>query len=210
MTGIVESVVILVMNFILFSGYSGVFLLMLLESALIPIPSEVIMPFCGFLVAQQKLDLLSSVVAGTLGNVVGSIAAYAVGLYLGRGFILKYGRYILLKQRYLALTERWFKKYGDKAIFFSRMMPVVRTFVSLPAGIGKMDFKKFVLYTFFGSLPWVFLWTYIGVYLGSKWETIFQYTHLLDLAVLIGILVVALAYFIRRRRKAEGKITGAR
>lgn len=182
-------------------GYFGIFFLMILESAFMPVPSEVVMPFSGYLVSQGQFDLLFVTLAGTLGNVAGSVISYFIGLYIGRTVVLKYGKYILLKEKYLVLTEHWFKKYGDKAIFFSRMLPVVRTVISLPAGVGKMNFKKFVLYTFVGSIPWNFALAYLGFWFGANWSTVLNYGHVLDkiIIIVIGVLIVWL--FLKRRKK---------
>ena len=169
-----------------------------------PVPSEIVMPFAGFLVSSGNFNLWYVVLAGTVGNVVGAVIAYYVGLYLGRGFILRYGKYILLEEKYLSLTEKWFSKYGEKTIFFCRMLPVVRTINSLPAGIGKMNMKKFLFYTFLGSIPWNFALTYLGFVLGKNWNIISNYSHILD--ILVGIVVSAfIVWFVithrRKRRK---------
>ena len=134
-------------------GLPAVFLLMLLESACIPVPSEAIMPFAGFAVSEGTMTLLGITVAGVTGNVVGSWIAYWVGLYGGRPFIDKYGKYVLLRHHHVELAERWFAKYGPVAVFFSRCLPIVRTFISLPAGIARMPFWKFTLYTRAGLHP---------------------------------------------------------
>jgi len=184
------------------SGYLGIFFLMALESALIPIPSEIVMPFAGFLVSSGQFNLWYVVLAGTLGNLAGSLVAYVVGFYLGRGFILRYGKYILLKEKHLLLVEKWFKKYGDKTVFFSRLLPVVRTVNALPAGIGKMNLKKFIIYTFVGSIPWNFALTYLGFLLREKWDIILKYSHILD--IIVGILLVCLiVWFIVSYRKKK-------
>ena len=184
------------------SGYLGIFFLMALESALIPIPSEIVMPFAGFLVSSGQFNLWYVVLAGTLGNLVGSLVAYFIGLYFGRGFILRYGKYVLLKEKHLLLAEKWFKKYGDKTVFFSRLLPVVRTVNALPAGIGKMNLKKFIIYTFVGSIPWNFALTYIGFLLREKWDMILKYSHILD--IIVGIIVVCfIVWFVVSYRKKK-------
>lgn len=183
------------------TGYFGVFFLMTLESALIPIPSEIIMPFSGFLVSSGEFNIWYVVTAGTLGNLVGSLILYFVGLYLGRGFILKYGKYVLLKKEHLILTERWFRKYGEKTVFFSRMLPVVRTINALPAGIGKMNLNKFILYTFVGSIPWNLALTYIGFVLGKNWDLILRYSRVIDIVVVVLLVSLIAWYLIFRRKK---------
>ena len=141
-----------VINIISTLGYGGIFFLMALESALIPIPSEIIMPFSGFLVFDEKFSFLAVVLWGTIGNLIGSIAAYFIGLYGGRPLIEKYGKFILISRHELDLADSWFKKYGSLSVLVSRMLPAARTFISLPAGIARMPFGKFCLYTFLGSL----------------------------------------------------------
>jgi len=193
----------LILQIISTSGYSGVFFFMVLESALMPIPSEIVMPFSGYLASLGKFDLIALTIVSSVANLVGSIIAYLIGLKVGRKLVLKYGKFILLKEKYLMLTEKWFKKYGGKAIFFSRMMPVVRTVISLPAGIGKMNFKKFSLYTLVGSMPWNFALTYIGFWLGKNWTMVHSYSKELDIIVVMVLIVVAVSYLwkLRKNRK---------
>jgi len=194
----------LVTNFIINTissfGYFGVGLMMAIESVCIPLPSEIIMPFAGFLVAQGKFSLLGVTLAGAFGCLVGSVVAYAVGIWGGRGFIEKYGKYILISRHDLAVADKFFNKYGSSAIFFSRLMPVVRTFISLPAGIAKMNFSKFVVYSFLGSLPWCFALAYIGKKLGDHWDTLGVYFHKFD-AVIVAAIVVGVIWYVRRHLK---------
>ena len=182
-------------------GPPAVFLLMLLESACIPVPSEAIMPFAGFAVSEGDMTLLGITVAGVLGNLVGSWIAYWVGLYGGRPFIDKYGRYILLRHHHVELAERWFDRYGPIAVFFSRVLPIVRTFISLPAGVAKMPFWKFTLYTVLGCIPWVFFLGWVGVRLGEHWEDIRGYLHFADYIVVAAIVVVLVWAWLRWRKK---------
>jgi len=184
----------LVVNSISVFGYPGVFVLMLLESASIPIPSEIIMPFSGYLIWVEKFSLLPVVLWGTLGNLVGSIIAYLVGLYGGRPLAEKYGKYVLLSSHDLDRAENWFKKYGSISVLFSRMLPVVRTFISLPAGVAKMPFLKFCLYTFLGSLPWAFVLTYAGIIMGENWSGLEGYFRQFDWAILALILLTVSWY----------------
>ncbi|MDE1769546.1 MAG: DedA family protein [Thaumarchaeota archaeon] len=172
------------------TGYLGIFALMVAESALIPIPSEIIMPFSGYLASTGKLDPILIILAGSVGNLVGSLIAYIVGIKLGREVILKYGKYVLLKKSHLDWTESFFKKYGDRSTFVSRLLPAIRTYISLPAGIAKMNLKKFAIYTFAGSIIWSAMLTYVGVALGDEWTKIRQYSHYIDIAVIAGIIVV--------------------
>lgn len=169
-------------------GYGGVFLCMIIESACVPLPSEIIMPFSGYLVFTGQFTLWGVALAGALGNVVGSLVAYYAGLYLGRGFIYDYGRYVLISRKDLELAERWFEKYGSAAIFFSRLMPIIRTFISFPAGITRMKIVPFIIYTFLGSLPWCLGLAWIGMKTGEHWITLGEYFHKFDIA--IGILIL--------------------
>ncbi len=197
---VVEVLVNWITQMIASVGYFGVFFLMVLESAVMPVPSEVVMPFAGYLSFTNVFNIWYVVLAGTIGNLVGSLIAYFAGMYLGRGFILRYGKYILLEKKYLLLTEKWFKRYGDKIIFFSRMLPVVRTVISLPAGIGRMNLKKFIIYTFVGSIPWNFALTYVGYWLGKRWELILSYSRILDIVVILGIIFLIVWYVWSHRK----------
>ena len=172
---------------------------MIAESALIPIPSEVIMPFSGYLVSSGKLNVVYVIIAGSIGNLIGSLVAYYIGLRLGREFILKYGKYVLLRKSHLETTESYFKKYGDRSTFISRMLPAVRTYISLPAGVAKMNLKKFIIYTLIGSIIWNSILTYIGIQLGQEWKNILHYSDYFDAIVVIGV-IIAIAVFLRSRR----------
>ena len=203
LSGLIEWGIDLIISGIAFLGYGGIIFFMALESACIPIPSEVIMPLSGYLAYKGALDLLGVVLAGSLGSMLGSLAAYYAGLKLGRPFILKYGKYIFMKEEDLERAEKWFARYGGKATFISRMLPVVRTFISLPAGIGRMEIKTFTLYSFVGSIPWCALLACLGYYLGDSWRIIFdQYGHYLDYAVVAGIVALVAYYLYKRRGRA--------
>lgn len=187
-------------------GYFGVAMMMAIESACIPLPSEIIMPFSGYLVSRGQFTLIGITLAGSIGSVAGSVAAYWIGIWVGREFLEKYGKYILITRHDLNIADRFFNKYGEAAVFFSRMLPVVRTFISLPAGIAKMNFYKFVTYTFAGSLPWCFLLGYAGKKTGDNWEILGAYFHKFD--IVIGIIIVlSIIWFVRRhieiRKKGE-------
>jgi membrane protein DedA with SNARE-associated domain len=203
------SVVELVSNFAIYiiqtMGYWGVFIGMTLESACIPIPSEIIMPFSGYVVWQgtTNMTLMGITLVGAIGNLIGSLIAYFVGLKGGRPFLEKYGRYIFITHSKLELADRWFERYGWEAVLISRMLPVVRTFISLPAGIANMDLKKFSLYTFIGSLPWSFILAYIGVQLGPNWDLIESYFHIMDIGVFIGILGLIVYLILSYRSKSK-------
>jgi membrane protein DedA with SNARE-associated domain len=153
------------------------------------------MPFSGYLVTTGQFTMLGVTLAGAVGNVIGSIVAYYAGVWGGRPFVERYGPYVLLSRRDLDTADRWFAKYGEAAVFFSRLLPVVRTFISLPAGIARMNFPRFVIFTFIGALPWCYLLAYIGVAMGERWEGLREYFHQFD--IVIGVcLVLAGAYFL--------------
>lgn len=176
-------------------GYLGIVLLMGIESACIPLPSEVIMPFSGYLVFRGDFELFRVALAGAFGCLVGSIPAYYLGLYGGRPLIERYGKYVLVSPKDLDLAYRWFERYGDWAIFFSRLLPVVRTFISFPAGVAGMNFTRFVVFTFVGSFPWCLGLAYLGMKLGQNWDTLGGYFHRFDMV--IGVLIIlGVAYYI--------------
>jgi len=175
-------------------GYSGIVMLMAIESACIPLPSEIIMPFSGYLVSTGELNLWLVALAGAIGCVLGSLVAYWVGMYGGRPLIEKYGRYLLVSRRDLDMADRWFAKRGEIIVFVSRLLPAIRTFIAFPAGVAKMDLKRFIIYTFAGSFPWCLGLAYVGQKLGEKWnkdDTLKTWFHRFDF--LIGIVVVLLA-----------------
>lgn len=177
-------------------GYSGIALLMAIESACIPLPSEIIMPFSGYLVSTGQFTLWGTAVAGALGCVLGSVLAYWVGYFKGREFVLKYGKYILIAPKDVEWADRWFAKYGQSAIFFSRLLPVIRTFISLPAGIARMPFWPFVVWTFLGSLPWCYGLSYVGFIMQENWNTLGPWFHKFD-AVIAVFLLVGLYFWIK-------------
>ena len=185
-------------------GLPGVFLLMLAESACIPIPSEATMLFAGFNVSDGEYSLFAVVTVGVVANVVGSWAAYALG-YFGRIDILeKHGAKLHIKPSHLAWADRWFEHYGDATVFFSRMLPIIRTFISLPAGVAKMPFWRFTLLTAAGCIPWVFLLAFIGKQAGDRWEQWKDNLHYVDYAVLAVIVLGVIWLLVRRRRSSGG------
>ena len=206
MVGLIEWGVDLILNWISTYGYLGIIFLMALESATLPVPSEIVMPFAGFLVARDGVMSLPLVIlAGTIGCTIGSIAAYAFGYYAGRPLILRYGKYILIREHHLELAEKWFAKYGDKATFIARLLPVIRTVISLPAGISKMKFKPFVLYSFVGSLPWTALLAYIGFVLEQHWRDVSGVFRELDVIVILAVLAIILYYVYKWRKSRADK-----
>jgi membrane protein DedA with SNARE-associated domain len=180
-------------------GYYGIFMAMGLGSACVPIPSEIIMPFSGYIAWEGKLNIIGVIVVGALGCLAGSLLAYGVGRYGGTPFLEKYGRYVLIRKREIDRAHEWFERHGEMAIFLSRMLPVIRSFISLPAGIAKMDVKKFSVYTFFGSLPWCFALAYAGVMLGQNWKELGNALESLGIIVLLGVITI-LGYVIYRRK----------
>jgi len=181
-------------------GYAGIVLLMAIESACIPLPSEIIMPFSGYLVYTGQFNLWLVGVAGAFGCVVGSLAAYWAGMHGGRPLIEKYGRYVLISRHDLDLADRWFDRFGEIIVFASRLLPVIRTFIAFPAGVARMNLKKFIIYTFAGSLPWCLGLAYVGQKLGGQWDKdprLKNLFHRFDFV--IGILIVlAVAWWIWR------------
>lgn len=185
-------------------GYPGVFFLMLIESCGVPMPSEIIMPFSGFLVAEGKMNFWAVSFVGALANLAGSLIAYWIGRKGGRVLIEKYGKYFLISKNDLDMADRWFAKFGNMTAFFGRLLPVVRTYISFPAGIAKMDIKRFSLYTFAGALPWSMLFTWLGVKMGSNWGQIREKLHNFDLSVLI-LVVIGVVWYVWRHLKYQVK-----
>jgi membrane protein DedA with SNARE-associated domain len=183
-------------------GLPGVFVLMLAESACIPIPSEATMLFAGFNVSDGHWSLFTVTAVGVVANVIGSWIAYAVGYY-GRVDILEtHGRKLRIKPSHLEWADRWFQRYGDATVFFSRMLPIIRTFISLPAGVARMPFWRFTLFTAAGCIPWVFLLAFIGKQAGDNWSQWKDNLHYVDYVVVALILLGLLWLLMRRRRSA--------
>ncbi|OGD86072.1 hypothetical protein A2696_02610 [Candidatus Curtissbacteria bacterium RIFCSPHIGHO2_01_FULL_41_13] len=180
------------------TSYVGIFVLMTLESALIPIPSEITMPFSGFLASSGKLSLLAIILTGTIANLVGSYIAYYIGYFLEETILLKlirkYGKLILLSEHDYERAHNWFQKYGDKIIFISRLLPGIRTVISLPAGMFEMDIKKFTLYTLLGCLIWSALLTYLGYALGENWAALEVYFRKFQIVIAAAIIAAILWY----------------
>ena len=181
-------------------GYPGVIFLMILDSAMIPIPSEIILVFSGYLVTTGTFEPISVILAGSFGNVVGSIMTYYFGLKFGRLFVLRFGKYFFIKENHLEYTEKLFQKYGDKISFLGRLLPAIRTYISLPCGIAKMNLFKYSVYTFFGSVIWNTMFTYIGIQLGSNWQDIDNYSIYLEI-VTGCVIVVFVIWFITKMLK---------
>ncbi|MHB9154607.1 MAG: DedA family protein [Endomicrobiales bacterium] len=170
-------------------GYAGVVLLMAIESACIPLPSEVILPFSGYLVSQGVFNLQLVALMGALGCVLGSLVAYYAGAWGGRKWIEKYGKYVLISHHDLDLADRWFSRYGDLTVLAARLLPVIRTFIAFPAGVARMRMSTFIIYTFVGSYVWSLGLAWVGMRLGEHWDSLKVYFHRFD--AVIGVIIVA-------------------
>ena len=177
-------------------GYVGVVVLMLFESTALPLPSELVMPFVGFLISQGRFTWLVVLVA-TLGSLAGSLLSYAIGRYGGVPLLRRYGKYVLLNEEDLQNTQRWFARRGEVTIFFARFVPVVRHLISIPAGVGKMNLKRFCLYTVVGALLWNSFLAGLGYLLGQHWDAVRQYTEPVSILVLI-LLIAGVTWFVYR------------
>src|SRR5712664_4076037 len=190
------------------TGYGGIALLMAIESACIPLPSELIMPFAGYLVYQGAMKLVLVATAGAIGCNLGSLVAYEIGCYGGRPLVERYGRWILMGRRELDWADRFFQRWGDMAVFIARLLPVIRTFIALPAGVARMPVVKFHVYTFLGSWPWCFALAYVGMKIGQAWEsdpTLHNFMHRFDV-VIVALLIVGIGLYIWRhwRQRVRG------
>jgi membrane protein DedA with SNARE-associated domain len=186
-----------IMSVISTMGYGGIVLLMAIESACIPLPSEIIMPFAGYLVFKGEMVLWVVAFMGALGCVLGSIPAYYVGKTGGRQLAEKYGRFVLISKKDLKMADDWFKNYGEIIIFIGRLLPAVRTFIALPAGIARMNMTKFIIYTFVGSFIWCWALAYTGMVFGEHWDTLKVYFHEFHY-VIAGGAIILIIWYIRR------------
>src|SRR5215468_5399938 len=180
------------------TGYLGVIALMAIESACIPLPSEIIMPFAGYLVYAGQFKLFWAATAGAIGCNVGSVIAYEIGYYGGRPLMEKYGSYLLMNRHDLEMADRFFQRFGSAAVFVGRLLPVIRTFIALPAGVARMPRLRFHIYTFVGSWPWCFALAYVGMRLGEQWDKdprIKMWFHRMD-GVILAMLLAGVAYFV--------------
>ena len=200
-----------IIHFIAALGYVGVFILMTLESALIPIPSEVTMPFSGSLVASGVFNFWILVLVGTVGNLTGSLLAYWLGWWgqeaVVRKLIVKYGKYLLISEHEYDHSEAWFRNHGELIVLASRVLPVLRTFISLPAGVARMNLMKFISYTVIGCILWSIVLTKIGDVLGSHWNVIGVYFHKFDLVIVISCVLVVVWYVWRKLKHFRKKHT---
>ncbi len=188
------------LNIISSLGYYGVFFLMALESMVFPVPSEAVMPFAGYLAASGNMDFILVVVASTLGSIIGSLLSYYTGMK-GESFVSRHGKLLLLNKKDMEKTNAFFRKHGEKTIFISRFIPVVRHLISLPAGFGRMNMKKFLIYTTAGAAMWNAFLAYAGFMLKEKWNSIIAYSQYLDIIALAGIIAFAV-WFVKRHGKA--------
>lgn len=212
LTHLTDIVTMAITNLYISTGLLGIVLAMALESCCLPLPSEIVMPVAGILIVSGKLlpgmnpwvALLLVALAGAVGCLVGSVVAYGIGISGGRSLMLKYGRYVLISRHDMDIADRFFEGRGSATVFFSRLMPVVRTYISLPAGIAKTPFVKFCIYTFLGSFPWCLLLAYVGLVLGNHLSALSTILHSLDVVILVGI-VALVALFVWRHVRNERK-----
>lgn len=187
-----------ILNIISSFGYFGMFIAMILEAVIIIIPSEVILATGGILAANNIFSFLGAFITGLLGSVFCAITIYLMGYYGGRPFIEKYGKYFFMKKEDIEKSDKWFSKYGMKAALFGRCLPIIRTFISLPIGIARLDFKKFVIYTTIGSIPWTLAFVSAGYFLGDNWEIVSSYIDILKLPITICIIIFIAIYIFKR------------
>jgi membrane protein DedA with SNARE-associated domain len=188
-----------------FLGYWGIFVLMIMESMIIPIPSEAVLPFAGFLAQSGEMNYWLIVIFATIGSLVGSLISYAMGFYGGNAIIKKWGKYFFLDEEDLIKTEKWFGKQGELTIFIGRFVPVVRHLISIPAGVGKMNLKKFCLYTVLGAGIWNGFLIYAGMLLGQHWDNVKGYMEYISIAMVV-LIVLAIVYFVFKHiKKKRGK-----
>ncbi|HAJ78660.1 MAG TPA: hypothetical protein DCO75_02720 [Fibrobacteres bacterium] len=186
------------------TGYLGVFIFMTMESMVLPVPSEAVMPFAGFLIAENTFTFLNVIIVSTLASITGSLISYVAGYYGGMPFVKKFGRYVLLDESELETTEIFFKKHGDITIFVCRFIPVVRHLISIPAGVAKMNIVKFSIFTIIGAGMWNAFLAYLGFMLKNNWTTVMKYSHYIDIAVVL-FLVALIGLYVWRHLKKKAK-----
>jgi membrane protein DedA with SNARE-associated domain len=192
------------------AGYGGIFFLMVLEGSFIPIPSEIILPFSGFLASEGRFSLWGIALAGALGNIIGTLVTYAVARYAGLPFLYKYGKYVLVTKEDIDLAERLFKRYGIAIIFVTRLIPGIRGFLPIPAGVAKMKISPFITFVFIGSFVWSLFLTYVGYIIGEHWEVFSEYAHEAG-TILVAIMVAGIGWWVSlkighiRRQKRKNK-----
>ena len=186
-------------------GYGAMFIAMLLENANIPIPSEVVLGFAGFLISQHIFDFWMTFAIACAAGVIGSIISYWLGSYGGRPLLLKYGKYIFFNEHKFTMAENMFNKYGGAAVLICRCLPGVRTFISFPAGVARYPFWKFVIFTIIGTIPWTFLLVWAGSILGRHWRDLIQYNHVFLIAVVVICVIIAAFVFWKRHQQKTAK-----
>jgi membrane protein DedA with SNARE-associated domain len=182
-------------------GVSGVFFGMLLESAYIPIPSEIILPYAGYLVYLGKASFITAGLAALIGSLLGAFISYEIARYGGRPLVERYGKYLWIRRRELDQADRWFERHGDGAVFIGRLLPGIRTYISLPAGVSEMPLGRFLLFSLLGAIPWTVLFMFVGYGLGSNWSHITQQNHLAEGAAVL-VLLGWVAYLVAKRRRS--------
>lgn len=200
---LVEFLLDFVLRLVSSFGFAGIFLLMLLESTVFPIPSELVMPFAGFMVAKGEMDFLFIVLIATSGSLAGSAISYFIGKFFGKAAFLKFGKYFLLEQKHLDIAHEWFGNFGGKTVFLCRFVPAIRHVISIPAGIAEMNFAKFALYTFAGAFCWNAFLTYSGVLLGRNWLEIAKFSGILDIIVILVFLVLVGWFVLKHLNNAK-------
>lgn len=201
---IAEFLLDFVLQVISLLGYFGVFLLMLAESTVLPVPSELVLPFAGYLVSSGNFGLVEVLIAALFGSIVGSIISYYIGKTIGREAIIRFGKKVFLEERHLDLAHEWFEKYGEKMIFVCRFIPAVRHVISIPAGVAVMSLKKFLFYTALGAFLWNSFLVFCGMLLQKNWNEIIKYTQLLDIIIVFAVILLVL-FFFYKHLKNPGK-----
>ncbi len=202
---VVEFAFELAQNIMQQTGYFGVFFLMALESTAFPMPSEAVMPLAGYLVLKGVFDFWAAAAASALGSIIGSLVSYFLGMKLGRVFFESYGKYFFVRKHELDWTDKWFRKHGGLTVFVGRFIPVVRHLISIPAGIARMDMKRFIMYTFIGAFMWNTILLYAGVWFGERWKMIYEYSKFIDILILV-VIIVLMMWFVRERRKTKERL----
>lgn len=200
---LIESIASWALNLISATGYAGLFIAMALESAGVPIPSEVVLPFAGFLSSTGRFSLVFVIIATTLANLTGSVIFYFIGYYGGTAFLRKYGHLLLIHDSEISKMEHWFQKHGGKVAFYSRLFPGVRTYSSLVIGAGKSNLPIFVGFTLLGSVFWNSLWSFMGYFAGNRWNVFAPYVRKFDYLIIAGVLIFIVIFFVRHFHKAK-------
>lgn len=207
--GITAKIAMWATAFIFSTGYIGIFILMVMESMVLPVPSEAVMPFAGFNIADGELTWSGVILAATLGSIVGSLISYYIGYYGGKPFIKRFGKYLLLNQHHLELSERFFSKRGEITILIARFVPIVRHLISIPAGFGKMNLTRFLIFTIIGAGIWNAFLTWVGFILRENWEEVMKYSHIIDLVVLAVLGGAFLFYVYKIIKSRKKQVTSA-